>query len=246
MRVRAVHLNSTIKTKDLLAKVPHKRIYKTAYETVFKTNKNGYLIIYNFGVFVQFNDTSDVEFSAVNDYNKGEEYQVKRGKRLRVTDNYIVVPKINVHIVRQISLILAESVALDHYENISEDILNQNLEFSRELKRTGKCPKKNKELYKFIGHCSTIRQEILNNLYIGDLPDSAWDDPELEKIFKSLSNVFDLQNRVKTINQVLTSVHQTNSELIGLTNTKKASIMELVIIGLIAFEILITLAEKIW
>ena len=245
MKVRAINLTSDTKVKDLLSKIKHKRIYKNAYESVFKTNKNGYLIVYNFGVLVQFNDTSEDDISTLLTTNIRDDYQVKRGKRLRATDNYIVVPKVNLDIVRQISLILAESVALDYYESIAEDILNRNLEFSRELKTTGRCPKKTKELYKFIGHCSTIRQEILNNLYIGDLPDSAWDDPELEKIFKSLSNVFDLQNRVKTINQILNSVHQTNSEMIGLIHNKKAAFLELTIIGLFLFEIIINLVEKL-
>ena len=174
------------------------------------------------------------------------EIVVHSKKGIRVEHNKAIIPKFDLDYIKIFSLVLAESVAIEAFENSTQQILIQSTGYSRELKRTGKYSASKAELLKFIGFVMTTRQDILSNLYISDSPDETWDDFMLEKIFNKMMNMFDIEPRFRSLNLSLNSIQASVEIMVDLLNTKRAHFMELCIIGLIAFEIVWAFAEKIF
>ena len=52
---------------------------------------------------------------------------------------------------------------------------------------------------KFIGKSLSTKNKIVNNLYIFDVPDMAWDNEDLDRVHAILSKSYDLSSRIKEL-----------------------------------------------
>jgi uncharacterized Rmd1/YagE family protein len=242
MKLRAINIPNRIKFKEICNLFHYETIYSNNYERVYKVQDNQYLLIYSFGVYV-LADISGKEATKLT----------KRFKQiLNYTDKFeaieeLVIASDDIMSIRISSLVLAQSVALEYWEQMVDDCLDKTLVYSKALHKHGKYPTNRDELLKFIGLCATVRQEILSNIYVsGTLPDDAWDDPRLEKLFLKLKDTFDIEPRFRSINLSLDSIRSSNEIMVDLIHNRRNMIGEWIIIGLIGIEIVLTLVDKIW
>jgi uncharacterized Rmd1/YagE family protein len=156
------------------------------------------------------------------------------------------LPEFNIDYIRIIALILAESVAMESFENSTEAILDKSLEYSRQLKRQGIYPKNHKDLLRFIGFVLTTRQEILSNLYISSAPDETWNNQVLEKMFIQLKDMFDIEQRFRALNMSLNSIQESIEVMTDLLQNRKSQMLEWLIIALIFAEILMSIGGYIF
>jgi len=252
--IKAVNITNKIKFKELKKQLTYDKEYESNYEVVFKID-NGFIILYTFGVYTLINlmPKDELDFKCcleklIPDFQSSDltdsfNIEVDPETDLKVEHNKCVIPEFKLEYLRILSLVLAESVAMDAFEDNTADILAESLKYSRELKHHGKYPKNRKRLLKFIGFASTARQEILSNLYISDTPDDAWDDPALEKFFLKLKDMFDLEPRFRTLNMSLNAIQENIDALIDLLHVSKSVRLEWTIIILIAIEIVLTLIK---
>jgi uncharacterized Rmd1/YagE family protein len=180
---------------------------------------------------------------ALHSYEALYQYCVNKDQctKLYLKSLGITIPEFKFETVRLATLVLAESVALDAFEQEAEKALNQSLYYSKRLMDKGAYITDEKELLKFIGFAATMRQEILSNLYISISPDYIWDDDNLDKIFKKLSDLFDIEERFRSLNMTLNSIQESIEIMIDLLQNKKSHKLEWMIIILILIEILISI-----
>lgn len=256
MLVQAVNIPTKIKFKELIGKFKYKRILQSNYEVIFEYKRGQYIVLYSFGVCVCINLPAKVAdnllkklqtlFPELKENILGDTYRMKiiPESKVKVMHKYTSVPEFNIEYARIVSLALAESVALEYFEYQTEKILDKSAAYSNQLQAKGSYPTNQKELLKFIGFALATRQNILSSLYLTDSPDETWENPVLDKMFLQLKDQFDLDQRYRSINLSLNSIQEGINVMIELIRSHKATVMELWIIGLITFEIVLSLVFR--
>jgi uncharacterized Rmd1/YagE family protein len=125
--------------------------------------------------------------------------------------------------------------------------MESSIQYTKELKEKGKYSVKKQDLIKFIGHALTIRQKILSNLYISDdMPEEVWNNQELEKLFKDITKVFDIEQRFRGINMSLSAIHESLGVLVNLLHNAYSNRLEIYIIAIIMMEFVVEVIKTFW
>ena len=76
---------------------------------------------------------------------------------------------------------------------------------------------------------------IIDNIYILDVPDIAWEDTELNKLHSGLRKVFDLSARFRELDYKLQSVIDNLQLITDLMNNREGHLLEWIVIILIFY-----------
>ena len=136
-----------------------------------------------------------------------------------------------------IMLNLAQSVALDHYNHVTEGLLDEVKGFTRELGSKGKLSMNRLSMMKFIGRALVTKNEIADNVYIFDAPDLVWDDEFLDKLHRGLQKQLDLRIRFSEIEYTLRTISENLDTFREIYNQRENSLLEWIIIALILVEV---------
>ncbi|KAL1687776.1 hypothetical protein GGG16DRAFT_127717 [Schizophyllum commune] len=135
---------------------------------------------------------------------------------------------------------LARSTSLSALEVSLDEYLSSLAALPLALERTGKPNMDRKTLIKKLGTLMKFRQGIsLNRENYSDVPDFYWEEPELERHFKSLSDALEIKARTDSVNEKITYAGEMQSTLRQLLTESSAHDMEVIIILLIAVEVVI-------
>jgi uncharacterized Rmd1/YagE family protein len=258
MILKAININPKIKLKSLSSIFPYERVYTSNYEVIFKTSENSYIVLYSFGVYVLVNTSDEIAHSfmvqikeqlkdyEIGNYDDTYNIEIDTDSVPKIGFNKATLPSFSLEHIRIISLILAESVALDAFEEKTENILDKCISYSRVLQKNGKYPKINSELLKFVGFAMATRQEILNNLHVTDAPDETWNNIELERIFLKMKEMFDIESRFMSLDLSLNAIQDSLELIANFMQARKSHNVEWMIVILILIEILMTIYDKIF
>src|SRR5436305_4500091 len=102
----------------------------------------------------------------------------------------------------------------------------------------GRLKNSGKKMKPYNGRNLLLRNRIAENIYVFDSPPETWEDESLTKIDADLKRTFDLQVRVRTIQEGL-SIIRDNLELFRtLLQYRNSNILEWIVIILILVEVL--------
>jgi uncharacterized Rmd1/YagE family protein len=233
------------------------------YEMSVALNESdSYIFFYHFGSVVFFN-IPDV---LINDYlNKLQKFKnfglsselVSTGlvSSATTSDNFIIevsnetqnkafydriiVKELSFDAIRIASILLAQSTALEYYENLIENLLIKTNAFSRELEQKGKYLEESEDLIKFIGLCLNTRQEIIANLYIVDSPDEIWENNYLERLFTELKAILDIDVRYRALEHKIRIIQESVEVIVDLSKSRRELRLEMIIVVLIAVEVIL-------
>jgi uncharacterized Rmd1/YagE family protein len=158
---------------------------------------------------------------------------------VRITD-------FDTEVIRLIMLNTSQSVALDKYLEITDQLLSETSQYVDALELTGKLKISGKRLKRFIGHVLKIKNQISENLYIFDSPDITWENEALNKLNVSLKQTFDLKDRYRYIYE-RTAIIKEDLELFkDIMDHRESSKLEWIIILLILVEVVDVFFLRIW
>lgn len=143
--------------------------------------------------------------------------------------------------VQVVASVLAQSTTLEHFEKMSEDLLQKASSVTDGMASGGRIVLTLKQMIRFIGVALSARREIVSRLSIMDAPEMAWEDRAVDKLFHDLKSNFELSTRFRSLEYKLRLIHESVEVIVNLTNTRRSEILELTIIGLIALEIVLAL-----
>lgn len=218
------------------------------------TEHNRYLYIFDYGVvvFANYDPVTKSEFLnfvknyATNlvDLNLSEEYRIeidpKESKPI-VKNDYVTVPDIDASLLRIVMLNIGQSVALEHYEVLTDELITSSKHYILELEQKGKLSISKTNLLKYIGKVLNVKNSIVDNLYILDDPNLVWDNEELNLLNRNLKNNFDIHPRFKDLDYRLQIVEDNLTLFTDVLNVRESHRLEWIIIILIAFEIIMAL-----
>jgi uncharacterized Rmd1/YagE family protein len=138
-----------------------------------------------------------------------------------------------------VSHALAQSAKLAMFESQAQRVIHENEYISQALASTGKIPLSRRELAKLRGTLFSVTSDILLNFNLLDTPEYFWDYPELEPHYSHVSRYLDIVPRITVLNKKLDTIHELLNMLASEQNHKHSSMLEWIIILLIAMEIII-------
>jgi uncharacterized Rmd1/YagE family protein len=167
-------------------------------------------------------------------------------KKTLVNHEQVCLDSKNPETIHLVLLHLAQSVAMDSFSFWCEKLLEDTRMHTTELELKGKLSLKGTPLKKYIGKVLNLKNKVAENLYIIDAPDLVWDDMALEELHKKLVLKFDLKDRYRSIQEQLNIVKENLDLFKELSFHKESSILEWIIIILIAVEIVDLFILKIF
>src|SRR5688572_17696873 len=110
-----------------------------------------------------------------------DEFQIRADPERDIAFEFAeaVVGKLDDMVIRVAMLNLAQSVALDHYHHVSEELLTQVKGFANQLERTGNLSISRNNMHRFLGKALNTQNDIAENIYIFDAPDLTWENEYL-------------------------------------------------------------------
>lgn len=237
-----------------------KPLADTSSELFYSFSGGKYQYYFNYGVMV-FAGYSEDEMKwamkAVAPYQRNPVATVLRdehalriedGAELRFEFDELVVGRMDVKVMRIAMFCLAQSVALDHYHNVSENLLTEVKGFANQLELTGKLKISRKNMMRFIGKALNTQNDIAENIYIFDAPDLVWDDEFLDKLQQGYMKHFDLRVRYSEVEYTLRIIEDNLSVFREIIHQRESNLLEYIIIVLIlveVFDLIITKLLKI-
>lgn len=118
-----------------------------------------------------------------------------------------------------------ENSFLDHYQSLTDNLLEETRELSGYLELTGKVNLTRKRLAKYIGQTMTLRNRIADNLYIFEAPPLAWTDIRLSQLDTMNSEELDFKNRYHGMQSSLNVIRENHEFCKDMLQHKHSSIV---------------------
>ncbi len=167
--------------------------------------------------------------------------EVRPGAATEVKFDRAVLPSARLAHLELVSLLLAQSVVLDYYEEDVGEILARTERITQGLAQRGRIPGRVRNLRQFIGTCISTRADIVLSLALFDKPDSAWDDAEADRLFNGLRAELEIDDRFRAIERKLGMMQDDLVLFVELSQTRTSWSLEVIIVALILMELLLSI-----
>ncbi len=256
IKLTALVVANQIDLKGIKAFLDLKTLADSSSELLYSFGGDKYQYYFNYGVMVFAGHSEEeikVSVRAAAAYLKNpneqwlrddHEISVKEGG-LEFEFDQLIVDRVDAKVCRIAMFNLAQSVALDFYHDISENLLTEIRGFSRDLEKSGKLSINRKNMLKFIGRALNTQNDIADNIYIFDAPELVWEDEYLDKLHKGLMKHFDLRVRFSEIEYTLRIIEDNLSVFREISNQRVSMMLEWIIIVLILVEVVNLFISKI-
>jgi required for meiotic nuclear division protein 1 len=259
IKLIAINIADNINIKMLKANFVGKLIISTSTELFYKTDENKFISMFNYGVIAFSNHTRKERDQVIDSIMKycndsqakiSETIQIEFRQHASIVyqNEILVVPEIDHtdEFFRIVMFDLSQTVALDYYAGIAEKLLHEVKTYATQLARRGKISLSKRAMMRFIGKSLNTRNEIIDNLFIFDSPDIAWDDERVEKVHKILTRIFDLNVRFKELEYTFNIIDNNLRIFNDSYEHRYSTFLEIVVIILILIEVIKSFVEKLW
>ena len=213
---------------------------------------------YYFGGIVFVNCSEDIisrlfsEMTKVYDLFRGglqlrykDDYALKKGdtEQTVITNDYAVMSSLDKVFVDTICFVIAKSVALDQIEDRVDTVLDEVEDLIEQLNR-GKVKITDEKLAKLASSILTFKYASISYIMVLDKPEVTWDNPEADRLYTTMANLFELSQRFQEIKHKSDTLKDVLEVVTGLSHAQRSSRLEWIIIVLIFVEILLSLFWK--
>ncbi|HET9433854.1 MAG TPA: RMD1 family protein [Chitinophagaceae bacterium] len=254
-KVIAYQVADSIDIKNVKSSFKSNLRYSDSSELFYETGADRYVYVFRYGV-VSFFNYDALAISAflqfVNSYCRNffvesinDELIVETGaSENKISHNKIEIINADREALRMIMLNVSQSVALDYYTELTDKLLEETNYHTQLLEKKGRLAISGSNLKKFIGKTLLLKNRIAENLYIFDSPPETWEDEQLDKLHNGLIKNFDLQERFRNVSEGL-GIVKDNLELFkDILQYRNSTLLEWIIIALIAIEVINFLIDK--
>ncbi|GIM30049.1 hypothetical protein CPJCM30710_27150 [Clostridium polyendosporum] len=253
---REFGINRKIKWEEALI------LKRDALEGIFSDVENKMVYIYYFGaiVFVNFQNKDINAFierirkipNSIKSINKDMVYDCTESFEIIVDENSdeqlgneeLILRKIESYHLDITALVVAKSVALETIEKRMDVVFDEVEKITDSLKR-GKLDIKEKKITSIIGRILSFKYNTISYIMLLDKPDITWDNESAEKIFNNLADLFELNDRYENLSAKSQILLDTTEIFANLSHSRRANILEIIIIVLILIEVIMAFGEPI-
>lgn len=257
LKLSALLVANQLDIKAIKAFLDIKPVADSSTELFFSFEESRYQYYFNFGVIVFSGHSEDeikIAVQAVQSHLRSPSAQWLRddhelclepGTEMEFEFDKLIVDRFDTNVIRIAMFNLAQSVALDHYNQVTETLLTQLNGFTKYLEARGKLSIGRTDMLKFIGRALNTQTEIADNIYIFDAPESVWDDEFQDRLHKGLIKHFDLKVRFTEIEYKLRIISDNLNMFREISHQRESNRLEWIIIILILLEVFDLIITKI-
>lgn len=216
----------------------------------------GIAVLFRYGVVVLFGVARDVEARFIdrirtqltNPYLEPEieEMEIHNAtKNLGVQSGAVSLDRISLEKLQIIADALSKNLVLALYEKKVAGEFDKIEPFAHELAMHGRVSAGSKNLLSKIGHMLLIQHRMVGRAEIGDKPETLWNFPDLAGLYASLEDEFELTERQAALDRKLGLISETAQTLADVWDNKQLHKLEWYVIGLILFEIMLSLYDRL-
>lgn len=225
-------------------------------ELFYQIYKEQYISVYKYGIVCFFNIKPDqterflkliYPFTSNRiDWELIKEFDVETYSHgIRFSFNKLEIGYPESEIIKLIMLNVAQSLTLDYYSLQAKILYNDVNMHSESLEKFQKLNVSNKELKRIIGKVLSIKNRIITNLYILDASPGTYQNEKLQTLDLGLKENLNMYKRNETLHSELLVIREQLELFNDIVDHELDVKLEIIIIGLIVFEIFNTLIEYI-
>lgn len=159
-----------------------------------------------------------------------------------ISNDYAVVARYDQAYADIICFVIAKSVALERIEERVETVLDE-VESMIALLDRGKLGISDRKLAKLASSILNFKYTSIAHVMVLDKPEITWDNPDADRLYLTLANLFELDQRYQEIKHKSETLLDITGVFTGLSHARRSARLEWTIIILIAIEIVIFLYE---
>jgi required for meiotic nuclear division protein 1 len=259
LNIKAFQVSETINLKNFKLEFKANLNYGNNFELFYTTEHQRFVFVLNYGVVVLagYDEIAQSEFirfvknftENTIDINFTEDFMIefndKPSKAQILNDRVILPSNADENSIKIVMFHVAQSVGLDYYEKLTDNILGSTEVFTKQLEQFGHFKISRKNLLKFIGKILNIKNSIADNLYIIDDPAYVWDDDKLDYLNRQLKELFDIHTRFREVDYRLKIVESNLKFFADILQHRESARLEWIVIGLILIEVIDLLYQYI-
>lgn len=226
-------------------------------EMIGSLTGSGIAVLFRYGAIVFF-DTSP---AAIADYlrqiaphirqpaaqqeqeTESLEIRVDPAGKEAIEGDVLLVADVTLEKLQLIADIMAKSVSLGHYERSIERQFERIEPFAINLDHWMRAGRTAHELLHHLGSALLAEHRVVGGARIDDSPELLWDHPHLERLWARLRDEFEIRERFAALQGKLGLISRTAETALELLQHRRSLRVEWAIVGLIVFEIALTLVQ---
>ena len=134
-------------------------------------------------------------------------------------------------------------IRISHHERAIESQFERIEPFATNLDHWGRGSRAGRELLQHLGGALLAEHRVVAGARVDDAPELLWDHPELERLWARLRDEFEIRERAAALHSKLALISRTAETALDLMQHRRALRVEWAIVGLIVFEIVLTLVQ---
>ncbi len=169
--------------------------------------------------------------------------RLEPGGRESLEGNTLVLADASLEKLQLVADVMAKSVSLAHHEKGIERQFERIEPFAVNLDHWGRGGRAARELLHNLGGALLAEHRVVAGTRVDDSPDLLWDHPELERLWARIRDEFEIRERFAALHGKLSLISRTAETALDLLQNRRALRVEWAIVGLIVFEIVLTLLQ---
>ena len=162
--------------------------------------------------------------------------------RPAITNDFAVMSSYDPAFIDIICFVIAKSVALERIEERVETVLDEMEDVIGQL-ASGKLGIPDKRLARLASTILDFKYRSISHIMVLDKPDVTWDNLEADRLYLTMANLFELNQRYAEIRHKSETLMDITGVFSSLSHARRAARLEWAIIILIAIEIIIYIFE---
>ena len=234
-------------------------VINVTIDSINSEDQNSEVFFFPYGCFVTWGMTDDhinqifeyIENFAINTYAKHTEdhsnYEINASEKTRIVEeeDLIILEEDDSLMKLSISHALSQSTKLEAFETKVAASIATTRPISEELAIKGKVSLSRKKLSQQIGALFIVRNSIILDTDILDLPEFFWRRPKYEEFYLLAAGYLDINTRMDILHRKLEAIHDLYNILTTELNHIHSAKLEIVITYLISIEVILTVLKDV-
>src|SRR5262249_10326376 len=156
----------------------------------------------------------------------------------------VIVPALDPAVVDVITLLLAQSVSIDYYDEDLAEIMAALDQRTDKMAKSGRLWGSSRELTRFVGATISTKNQAIAALAVLDKPAVTWENETLDRLYRDLREMLEIDERFRALEYKMRTIQDTLELFLDIGNTRRSQVLELVVIALIFIEVAIAVLGK--
>jgi uncharacterized Rmd1/YagE family protein len=146
--------------------------------------------------------------------------------------------------VSVISSVLGLSVALDHYANEVDEMMDDFIRFNNMVRKDGKIPNSQRdEVFRLVARNSSVVTELVSKVRLFERSDTAWKHAEFSKVWEGLREEFEIEGRFTDLDRKIRHIGENSKFFLEAASSDRGLLLEGAIVFLFVCEIILGVCD---